>query len=70
MNRNHKVRDFILFLGPGGLRDLSTCIRIPNRLPESAQRMKTKCFQQKLSQYLQLTPFLLSQFKIENEICQ
>lgn len=55
MKRNHKVWDVIPFLGPGGHRDLSTRIRIPNRLPESAQR-RTKCFLQKLSQCLQLSP--------------
>ena len=57
MNRNHKVWDLIPFLGPGGRSDLSSCIRIPTRLPESAQRMKTKRFQQKRSQQLQLSPF-------------
>lgn len=51
MKRNHKVWDLISFRGPWGRGDLLTRFRIPNQLPEPAQRRKTKCFRQKLVQH-------------------
>lgn len=66
MNRNHKMWDLIPFLGPRGQVNLSTCIRIPNLLPESVKRMTTKSFWPKLGQHPQLC-LLLSQLKVKKE---